>query len=159
MARQHLADLGADPLDWMQRRRRILENHCDVLAANVAHLGLRQLQEIAALECNAAGRGGGAVIRQNADDGPRQHALAGTGLADDAESLTSLNRERYAVDRPHHAVRRMELRHEMGDLEEGSTRFCHSAPPRKSVRARRRSPIRLMDSTVRNISAEGMKGM
>ena len=116
-------------------------------------------EQIAALECNAAGRGDGAVLRQNADDGPRQHALAGTGLADDAERLTPLNRERYAVDRPHDAVRRMEVRHEIGDLKQGGTRFCHSALPRKSVRARSRSPIRLMDSTVRNISAEGMKAM
>src|SRR4051794_2715148 len=114
---------------------------------------------MSAIESNTAGCSDGAIIRQNADYAPCKHALAGTGLADDAEDLPSLNCERHAVDRSHNAVRRKELRHEIVDLKKRTAHSRHSALPRKSVRARRRSPIRLMDNTVRNISAEGMKEM
>ncbi len=45
-----LANLAADSEDRIQRRHRLLENHRDPRAANVAHLGLAQLQEILILE-------------------------------------------------------------------------------------------------------------
>ena len=44
--------------------------------------------------------------------------LARAGLADDAERLPALERERHAVDGPHDAAWRLEVRAQVGDLEQ-----------------------------------------
>ena len=49
MRAYRLGDLIADAVHRVQARERILEDHRDVLAADVAHLGRRQGQEVAAL--------------------------------------------------------------------------------------------------------------
>ena len=73
--------------------------------------------------------------------------LPRAGLADDAERLAALERERDAVDRAHEPAVGLEVRLEVGDLEErpvgrGVSRIASSvtdhSPGRRSGRARRR---------------------
>ena len=75
--------------------------------------------------------------------GQARDALAGAGLADDAERLAFLDREADAVDRLDDAVVRPERRPEIRDLEDG----CHASLIRGSRTAYRRSTIRLKTMT------------
>ena len=49
-----LADLAADGEDRIERGHRLLEDHRDPRAANRAHLGLAQIQQILTLEDDLA---------------------------------------------------------------------------------------------------------
>ncbi len=53
---QDLADLLLDRVQRIERRHRLLEHDGDVVAAHLAHLALGQLQQIAAVELDAARR-------------------------------------------------------------------------------------------------------
>ena len=52
---QHVLDLQADRADRIQRRARALEDHRDLVAADVAHRRLGEAQQIAAGEAHGAG--------------------------------------------------------------------------------------------------------
>ena len=54
MDSQHLADLVADVHDRVERRRRLLEDHGDAVAAELAHLVVGQLQQVAPVELDLA---------------------------------------------------------------------------------------------------------
>jgi hypothetical protein len=56
MQQQNLADLLLDGVERIERGHRLLEDDGDVVAAHVAQLFLRQLDEIAALEADRPGR-------------------------------------------------------------------------------------------------------
>ena len=49
---EHLADLVADRVERVQRRHRLLKDHRDVGAADSAHLALRLLQQLGAVEAD-----------------------------------------------------------------------------------------------------------
>jgi len=53
---ERLHDLQPDPEDRVQRRHGLLEDHRHVMAADAAHLFVRELQEVAAIKDNSAGR-------------------------------------------------------------------------------------------------------
>ncbi len=52
---QRLGDLAADGQDRVERGHRFLEDHRDVVAADGAHLGRRQIEQVAALETDGPG--------------------------------------------------------------------------------------------------------
>ena len=95
MRPDHLDDLIADAVDRVQRRHRILEDHRDALAADVAQLVVVELGQIAAVELDRAGdrRVGRAG---QPEDGLRGDALAGAGFADDGQDFALVERERDA---------------------------------------------------------------
>ena len=85
-----LGHLVADGEQRVERGHRVLQDHGDALAAHAAHLGVGFLEQVLALEQHpAAGDAGGR--RQEAQDGERQRALAGAGLADDAQRLAGVD--------------------------------------------------------------------
>ena len=84
-------------------------------------MGLAHLQQILALVLDAAFELGVDSAREPEQRHGRD-ALAGAGLADDAEHLAALEIERHAVDRAHDSVFCPELDVEVVDLEE---LFCH----------------------------------
>ena len=94
-----LGHLAACREHGIERAHRLLEDHADLRAAQRAHLGLRQGQQLAPLESDAAA-GDLAGGRHQTHDAQRRHALAATRLADQAEDAAGLERERHPVDGP-----------------------------------------------------------
>ena len=112
-----LDDLLADPVHRIERGHRVLEDHPDLVAAEVLHLRVRDLEQVPALVVHLAAEARVDVARQP-HDRHRGHALARAGLADDAEHLAALELERDAVDGVNDAVLGRELDAEVLDLEQ-----------------------------------------
>ena len=86
MLAQHVLDLVADLADRVERGARVLEDHRDFAAAQVAHLVFARGLDVDAGEHHRAlGDPAGAV--EDAHHRIGRHRLAGAGLADDAERL------------------------------------------------------------------------
>src|SRR5262249_4059804 len=85
--------------------------------ADLAQLVGRHRHEVLAAVEDATADGRVREARQP-DDRLRSHALARARLADDAERLLGLERQRDALDRAHHAVERLERDAKVVDLEE-----------------------------------------
>src|SRR5436853_7564867 len=83
---ERLSELTADREHRIQARHRVLEDHRDLVTAQLPHLAILQLDEIASLEGRAAGLHP-ARARQEAEQRQRGDALAAPGLADDDERL------------------------------------------------------------------------
>ena len=90
MLLQRLDQLGADREHRIERRHRVLEHDRQRAAAQLAQFLRRKLQQILAVEHHAAGEF--CLLRQQLQDRPRQHGLAATGFADDAERLARRRR-------------------------------------------------------------------
>ncbi len=85
VAAQALDDLVAHPVDRIERRHRLLEDHGERGSAQILHLGTALLQEVLAGEQHfAAGAPAGRLLHEP-HHGERGHALAAAGLTDDAE--------------------------------------------------------------------------
>ena len=103
-----LRDLVAHRVDRVERRHGLLEDHRDGVAADVAHLVVGQLQQVAPVEPDLA-RDGLARALDQPHRGHRGDALAAAGLADDAQRLAVLDLERHAVHGADDAVRGEEM--------------------------------------------------
>ena len=84
-----------------------------------------------------------------------QHGLAAAEFADDTERPAGAHREVHPIHRAQIAARGRQVDHDVLDRKQRVV--SHSAPCRGSVSARKVSPTRLKDSTVRNIAAAGRK--
>src|SRR5690606_41033047 len=93
-----LRDLPAHRADRVQRGARLLEDHADLIAAQLRQLTVGHAGQLGAVPADAAGRR--RAVGQQAEHGEGSEGLAGTGFADQAEALTVLHRERDAVDHP-----------------------------------------------------------
>ena len=102
---QHLADLLLDRVQRVERGHRLLEDHRDLVAADLAKRRRRQRQQILALEQDRAGwvRGGG--VGKESQDGERGHRLARARLADQCHGLGVADVERHVLDRVGDATR------------------------------------------------------
>jgi hypothetical protein len=85
-----LGHLVADREQRVQRGHRVLQDHGDPLASDMAHLGVGFLNEILAFEHHLAADDPGRR-RQHAQDGQGQGALARAGLPDNAEGLPGID--------------------------------------------------------------------
>ena len=94
---QRLGDLTADGKDRVQARHRFLEDHGDLVAADLVHLVHGQLRQVHAVEEDLAGVDIAVAVEQT-EDAHGRDALAGAGFADDAEDLTGVERIAHAVD-------------------------------------------------------------
>src|SRR5439155_24437539 len=83
---EHLGDLPADVLDRVQRRLRLLEDHAQLVTAELPHLVGLELQEIPAVEQDLAGLDPTGPADQ-AHDRQLRHALAAARLADQTHDL------------------------------------------------------------------------
>ncbi|KTT88714.1 hypothetical protein NS44R_15085, partial [Mammaliicoccus sciuri] len=147
-----LDQLGADGQHRVERGHRILKHHRQRAAAQLAQFLRRQLGQILSAEHHPAGQF--RLLGQQLQDGARQHGLAAAGFADNAERPAGADGEIDMIHRPQIAARRRQVDHRILDRQQ---RAAHSAPCRGSVNARMVSPIRLNESTVRNIAIAGMK--
>ena len=91
-------DLVAHGEDRVQAGHRFLEDHRDAAAAQGAHFGIWQGEQILAVEHDAAG-GDAAGGWHQAHGGERQHGFAAAAFADDAEGFAPGHRERHPGDR------------------------------------------------------------
>jgi hypothetical protein len=118
MGPERLDDLVADPVERVEARQGILEDHTDALAADPAHLVGGQVVDAAPRQPDlAAGDAAGRI--DEADHGGAGHRLAGAGLADDAQDLAPGDVERDPVDRLEDAAPGDELDAQVADGEDG----------------------------------------
>src|SRR5262249_3162366 len=97
VAHQRFGNLLADRVAWIERRHRLLENHRHLVAAQGAHVGVRKIKQVDAVEADRAGNFG--RLGQQTHNGKRCYALAGTGFADDAQRGAAQELKIDAVDR------------------------------------------------------------
>ena len=95
---QDLADLPLDRVQRVQRRHRLLEDHRDLVAADLSKVALVVVDEVlAAIEHRAAGMAGGR-IGQELQDRQRRDRLARAALADQRQRLALVDVEGDVVD-------------------------------------------------------------
>lgn len=94
----HLGDLVADGERRVQARHRLLEDHRDLVAADVAQLLRRHVDQVPALVQHPSGRGARVRVRQQPQHREARDALARTRLADQAHDLTGPDVEGHARD-------------------------------------------------------------
>ncbi len=102
VADEHLGDLIADRQAGVERGHRLLEDHGQPVAAQIAHVVIGKLKQIAAVEHHRAVDLG--VFRQQAHQRERRDALAAAGFADDAESGSERDGEIDLIDCMRHAA-------------------------------------------------------
>jgi hypothetical protein len=124
MLLQGFDQLGADGQDRIERGHRVLEHHRQRPAAQLAQAFGIERHQILPVEHHAAGQFG--FLRQQLQDGARQHGLAATGFADHAERLAGPD---FQVDLVHGA--KIAARGRQIDrypLDGKQRSFRHSAP-------------------------------
>ena len=114
---QRLLDLKADRVDGVERDHRLLKDEADPAAADRAHVLLREVEQIVAIQLDAPA-GDAARRHDQPDDGQGGDGLAAAGLAHQTERLARLNGQRHVVDgRGFAPVREPEHRAEVFDAE------------------------------------------
>ncbi|MNT33597.1 hypothetical protein D3C72_1695330 [compost metagenome] len=89
---ERLGDLLADREDRVEAGHRLLEDHRNVLAANLAHLLFRKSQQVAPAKHDLALDAARFFI-EKPHDGKRGHALARAAFADDRHRFARCNLE------------------------------------------------------------------
>ena len=124
-----LGDLAAHRHHRIQRGHRLLEDHRDRVAADAAHLGLGQGQQVAPVEPDVAGLDPRRRRGQQALDRERGDALAAARFADHRERLAPDHLEGDAVDRADHALGGIEADAQALDPEHDVIRLAVRARP------------------------------
>ena len=138
MGADGLDDLVADPVERIEARQRILEDHPDPLAPDAADFLRRQMVDPRARQIDlAAGDAAGRI--DQADHGEARDRFAGAGFTDHAEHFALGDVEGDAIDRMQRAAAGDELHLEVthGEDRSGHRSFGLSA-------SRSQSPSRLM---------------
>ena len=117
---QRLGELKADGEARVEAGRRILEDHRHVLADHFPVFPVGKVRQVPSRKAQLP-RPHPARIGDQAHHREHRHALAGTGLADDAQHLAFIKRQAYGVDRAEHAALRRKLHGEVFDFEQ-----CHA---------------------------------
>ncbi|MNU85977.1 hypothetical protein D3C71_757310 [compost metagenome] len=92
MCNQHFGNLVADRQRRIEARHRLLKDHRDPVAANIAHFSLRQGCQLLALELHRSFDPAG-LGRIKPHDRHRGNALAGTGFTHQGQRLARMNIE------------------------------------------------------------------
>ncbi len=119
----HLHHLVADFEDRVQRGHRLLEDHADLVAPQLAHLRQRELQQIGAVELDRARDDLAGRIGNQPHDRKRGHRFTGARFPHDAEHFVLVDIERDPVDSLGDLSFGLEMCLEVADLEQF---ICHS---------------------------------
>src|SRR5260221_1695808 len=158
---QRLGDLEADGEHRVERGHRLLEDHRDAVAADLAHLLLVEPDEIAPGEADMPGGDPPARRRHQPHDGEGGDALAAAGFADDRQRLVALHGEADVAHRRVPEAAGAKRRHEILDGEDrGEDRgFCWHlySPPRSlgSMASRSPSPSMFSEKTTSRMARLG----
>ena len=151
MGAQGFHDLAADGHDRVQRIFRVLQDHGHALAAHDPPLFCRRLEQINIAEAQRI-RLDARIFGRQPHDGAAGLRFAGTGFADDAETL--------APEREGHAAHRL---HQPGAGGEGHAQVLNGQKRRThwpaslgSSASRRPSPRRLKPRLTMRIATPGM---
>ena len=154
MRHQNLSDLLANGGDGVECGERLLEDHGDTAASNLAHVRLWLTEQLLAAEEDGAGDNG-LILDEEADRGERRDALPRARLANHGETLALADGEGDVLHHLDHARGGLE-----GDVE--VLHLNHRCPlcaahlrPRGSSAERRVSPIMLIESEVRTMKRPG----
>ena len=118
MTQNALDDLLADRQHRVERGHRLLKDHRDAIAAKLAQGRRRKLHKIDAVEQDLAAGDSPGRARHQAHDRQRRHTLATTGLADDAQRSSRIDRKADSVDRRELAALDLKERLERANLEQ-----------------------------------------
>ncbi len=110
--------LAFDGLQRVERGQRILEDHADAPASNLALLRGRERIDALAVQQHRAARQAAGRFEQ-ADDGVADRRLARAGFTDHAQDLAFLKRERYAIHRHQRAAAAGEFDADVFDVQKG----------------------------------------
>src|SRR4030095_3154376 len=129
----------------IERGHRLLEDHRDLFAADLSHLGRGQIEEASPAVVDRALDDAARGLRDQAHDREGRNALPGAGLADDAERLALVDVKIDPVDGADNALVGVEIRLQPFDLEQS---FGHGAPWSYHARviSTKASPARAMSS-------------
>ncbi len=106
---QDFGDLVTHREDGVERRHRLLEDHRDPVAADLAHLGFGHLHEVLAAEDHLAADDLAGRVRDEAHGREARDGFARTGFADEAHGLALLDIEGNVVDGVHDAILESEI--------------------------------------------------
>ena len=166
-----LAHLLADLIDRVQGGHRILEDHRDIVAANMLHFFLGHLEDRTTAVANVAALNLSRRHRDEAHDGHGGHGLTRAGLTDDTQGLTAIERVGHAIDSANDAILGVEIHLKVIDLEQmlalGNRLVLqvhivlvllhpYASFILTSRASRRPSPSRVKASTVERIARPGM---
>jgi hypothetical protein len=141
--RHRLGDLLAARVERVERGHRLLEDHRDVVAADALHLGLAELEQVAALEADLPADDAARRVGDQAQDRQRRHALATARFAHHPQRLAAFQGVGHPVDGTDHAHRGEEMCLEVLHLQDGLCRLYGGAahnPRRRLARIHARLP-------------------
>ncbi len=122
---QRLGHLAADAVHGVQRRHRLLEHHGHAVAAQAAQRVLVHVQQLLAVELDAAVHLG--MLWQQAHQRQGGQRLAAARLADQAQRGAALQDELQVLHGARAAARGLQGDGEAGDFEQGHGRVPSSA--------------------------------
>ena len=116
--RQHLGDLAADGVERIEGGHRLLEDHRDPVAADLAQPACRGADYVDAVHLDAAARVRGDRIGQELEDRERRYRLARAALAHQRHGLAPLDVEGDAGDGTHGLDGAREIDREVADADQ-----------------------------------------
>ena len=157
VAPQRLGHLAPDRVHRIERGHRLLEDHADAIATQLAVIRIRQAYQLAAVEPDAAADDG--ALGQQAHQRERSDGLAAAGFADETQGFAALQREADPANSLRGPAAGVEPDAEVLDFDQrrvgGPAHAQRSRASRGSSRSRNPSPSRLRPSTATAIAAPG----
>src|SRR5690606_31109941 len=143
--------LEADGEAGIEACHRLLEDHGDILADDLAFIGRVHIEQIDAFKFHLVG-GHGSGGGQQPHHREHGHGLARAGLPDNGQHFAAIDRHIYAVNGLEQADGGIERYRQILDFEQGHGQLLLSLG---SSASRNPSPTRLMASTVTRIARPG----
>ena len=154
---QHLRNLLADRVDRIERRHRLLEDHRDRVAPDVAQVRVRGPGEVLVRKEDGAARDAPRRRGDEPHDGERGHRLAAPGLPHQTQGGPRVELDREAIEHRHGAVAGGELHGEVAQAKERpGPRLVHRWRSFGLSASFKPSPTRLIASTVMKMKNPGI---
>ena len=152
MAQDGLDDLLSHGEGGIERGHGVLEDHADLVAANVAQGGGIERHQILAVEMSGAGFDAAAGLEQ-AQDGHAGDGLARAGFSHDAQDLAGMDVETHPAHGLHFPAPGEEAGRQVADGKDGRAHLRN----RGSSASRSPSPRKLKANMVSEMAAAGKK--
>ncbi|MNL17112.1 hypothetical protein D3C87_1381880 [compost metagenome] len=134
---EDFVDLLLDRVQRIQRSHRLLKDHRDAVATDVADGFLTEPQQVLPGIVDAAGRMAGHRVGQQAQDRVRGDRFARAGFADQRQGFAAFDVETHAFDDPVHALAETEFDGEVTHFDQIVLIHFTSSGRRRRERTRR----------------------
>ena len=151
MEPERFADLEPNLQGRVQAGHRLLEDHADLVAADLPHAGVVELEQIPAVQQDFSALDHGRRHRQQAHDRARRHALAAAALAHQADDPAGADRKIETVDHARDtrlaakAERKILDHQQRADAAGGGMISCHRLLEDHPWEVEGNHPVRLID--------------